>query len=216
MHHRHIIVLLMLICGMLAPDVFTQESRVTYMLEKGSKLWFTGTTTIGDYACAAVRVDGTGTVRADACSRVVSSGGDTLTAGVSVTVGVRNLDCGNSTMNDDMYAAMKADSSPTIVYRLLRSEIHADSADADSVRTLDTVGELTIAGVTQIVRIRATIHRLTLTRYHILGSKALSMHDFVVTPPSAVWGLIKADDRLVVHFDFVAVETTGRLRITEK
>lgn len=201
-------VLMMLVCGVRAPEVVAQEASIRFVLETGSRLWLTGATTMGDYECTAAHVEGRGRIHTDSISSVVSSGANSTTSEVRVSVNVRSLDCGNSLMNDDLFAAMKADSSPAIVYTLLSSEVIADSVAVDSVRTLNNIGQLTIAGVTQVVRIRVTIRRLSSTRYRILGSKSLSMHDFGITPPSALWGLIKADDTLVVNFDLIAIDAT--------
>jgi hypothetical protein len=41
-------------------------------------------------------------------------------------------------------------------------------------------------------------------KYEILGRKELSMLDFHITPPSAFFGLIRADEGLVVNFDLIA------------
>lgn len=207
-------VLMMLVGGVRAPEVVAQEASVNFVLETGSRLWLTGTTTMGDYECAAAHVDGTGRIRSDSLSKVVSSGADSKTSTVRVSVNVRSLDCGNGMMNDDMFTAMKADSSPDIVYTLMSSEVVPDSGKVDSVRAVNTIGQLTIAGITQMVRIRVTIRRLASTRYRILGSTVLSMHDFGITPPSALWGLIRAADKLVVKFNLIAVENTSTTRVS--
>ncbi|MBI1803748.1 MAG: YceI family protein [Ignavibacteriae bacterium] len=191
--------------GLQAPAAFAQQAPfVVYKLEAGSRLWLKGTATIGDYTCEALLLDGMAKFQVNSERKHDVSSPDTVSSEIRVSVFVKNLECGNSAMNADMYTAMKADSFPSIQYELAETTIMSESETADSVRHVRTNGTLTIAGVTKVVPMSITITQLSPTRFHIVGSKALTMHDFDITPPSALWGLIKAHDELVVHFDLIA------------
>ena len=109
----------------------------------------------------------------------------------------------NTDMNEDMYNALKADSFPVIKYELTDKIILSDWKTPESVSTVNTNGTLTIAGISKLIPMPVTIKMLTKDRFQITGSKTLSMHSFHITPPTALWGLIKADDRLTVRFELL-------------
>ena len=46
--------------------------------------------------------------------------------------------------------------------------------------------------------------------YKITGSKKLSMFDFEITPPTAFFGLIKANDTLEIYFDLLVKVDFGQ------
>lgn len=196
-----------LILGWQAPALIAQQGICReYKLESGSRLRLEGTATIGEYKCETRAIDGLGMLGRNTGRDSGSADSGLASDEVRVSMFVRSFECGKRAMNSDMYNAMKADSFPSIEYKLVHAEILTDSETVDSARTLDTVGELTIAGVTRLVGMSVRITRMSPRRFRVLGSKDLSMHDFGVTPPTALWGLIKADDKLVVSFDLVATE----------
>jgi hypothetical protein len=178
---------------------------VRYTLESGSNLWLEGKATIGDYTCRAGHIEGTARIRNGNNETADSSDSLTQRYGVHVSIPVKSFECGNKAMNRDMFEAMKSDSFPSIEYELVEATLAPDSGLADSVQRLSTMGKLTIAGVTQVLAMSMTIAELSPGRYQIIGNKPLSMKDFRITPPSALWGLIEADDRIVVRFDLIAM-----------
>jgi len=196
-----------LILALQAPALIAQQvAGRAYKLGSGSRLDLEGTATIGEYRCETREIDGSATLAASNEADYGSPGSGAARSKVRVAILVRSFECGKRAMNSDMYNAMKADSFPSIAYELRHAEIHPDSEAVDSARTLDTSGELTIAGVTRIVEMSVTIRQMSPNRFRVFGSKDLSMHDFGIIPPTALWGLIKADDKLIVSFDLVAIE----------
>ncbi len=137
-----------------------------------------------------------------------SSGGstDTLPGLVHGAIPVKSLECGNSLMNSDMCHAMNADSFPTIIYELKKIASSVESDTGHNGFRINTEGKLSIAGTIRDVSILVMIAREQTNTFRITGSKVLSMNDFGITPPSALFGLVKADDRLVVRFDLVVSE----------
>src|SRR5205823_11539226 len=71
---------------------------------------------------------------------------------------------------------------------------------------LKTRGSLIIAGRKNIINMIVRAKKIDDNRFNVVGSKELSMFDYDVIPPTAFFGLIKADDRLVIHFDLIVSE----------
>ena len=201
-----IIRITVLIVTLQAPLLFGQETAFAiYRLEPSSRLWLEGTATIGDFTCSTARMEGMAVLQEIHVEKYDSLYSVSVHNEVRVSMCVRSFDCGNHAMNEDMYEAMKSDSFPTIEFELIDATLASDTGSADSVRDINTIGKLTIAGITKTVPMSIAIRQSSPERFIITGSKALSMTDFGITPPTALWGIIKTNDRLTVNFQLTAI-----------
>lgn len=118
-----------------------------------------------------------------------------------LAVPVAAFRCGNRVMESDMRRALKADAHPAVrfSFRELRGGIRHD-LDTGLYRAAIT-GDLTLAGVTRTIELTVSAQRLSRTSFRIRAELPLRMTDFSVTPPSALFGAIRARDGLTVHFD---------------
>ena len=123
---------------------------------------------------------------------------------LTVTVPVKSLDCGRARMNQDMFKALKADSFPEIRYVLTSYRVSDQLASADSF-TVNSVGELTVAGKTQRVDIDITGARDHAGGFQGDGGVKLLMTDFGIKPPTAFLGAIRTKN---------AIEVRAEIRVT--
>lgn len=191
-------------------------------IEKGGKLWIEGSASIVDYTCNAEQLAGNGNIENVSESEKNKKAHGDVT--ITVSVPVRTLECGKRGMNKDMYEALKSKKNPNINYRLLEavrveegefdnnqdrsdSDQNADGESGADWMNIKTTGILEIAGVqdTTIVYVKGQV--LDESRFRVKGSKQIDMKTFNVKPPTALMGLIKADNELTVHFN-----VTVRLR----
>ena len=173
---------------------------VRYATLPGSLLWIDGTSNVDNFTCKTNKVNGYADI--EKLSNTNSSSKDSDK--VYVSVAVESLDCGKDLMNEDMFAAMKAGQFPIIKYELLDANLDSNPDSTGKWFTLDTRGNLYIAGEKNTVEIKMQVEKLANGIYRLTGSKLLSMLDFGIIPPSHFFGLIKAHDKLVVHFDLIA------------
>ena len=186
-----------------------QKEFIKYVTQPGSRLWIEGSSTINDFNCRARLVKGFAFIHSkDNLSEKFSKGfkKDKDKDEVVVTVLVHSLDCGLDAMNEDMYRAMKASQFPILRYDLIDAHL-ISSADSSGWFDLATKGDLTIAGETNAVDIIVKVQNLPNGAFRLVGNKNLSMKDYGIEPPSHLWGLVKAHNRLKVFFDLiVAIE----------
>jgi hypothetical protein len=118
-----------------------------------------------------------------------------------LTIPVKTFRCGNRIMEGDMRKALKADAHPAVQFsfRELRGGIQHD-LDTGLYRAAIS-GDLTLAGVTRKIDLTVSAQRLSRTSFRIRAVLPLRMTDFAVTPPTALFGAIRARDSLTVHFD---------------
>lgn len=116
-------------------------------------------------------------------------------------VPIETLRCGNAVMERDMNRALKAEDHPTIEFRFtgLISGIEHD-IDANTYRAR-IAGDLVLAGSKRSVELSITAQRTAPDRFRIQAELPLRMTDFGITPPSALFGMVRAKNELVVRFD---------------
>jgi hypothetical protein len=188
-----------------ADTVRQEEHFIPYHLLPGSRLWIDGTSTVNTYRCETVAVYGSGDLNEGIEKfQETPSSRRADTSSARVIVYVRMFNCGNNAMNADMYHALRAETDSTIHYTLSGAQVLYDSTVQHGWLGLQTIGTLSIAGVTRSDTINVRVKSLSNSKYEITGRKKLSMRDFHIIPPSAFFGLIKADEALVVNFDLIA------------
>lgn len=123
---------------------------------------------------------------------------------VHVEIPVESLRSDNSKLNRKMHEALKAQTHPTIRYRLEQAQISRDqvtqSSESDERVTFDTAGVLTVAGVDRSVDIPMQVKRLHNQRLEVQGETPLRMTDFGIDPPGAMAGMLRAGDAVHVHW----------------
>lgn len=204
------VLIALLIIGLPAAAAMAQTVVVSgpYRVEKGSKIWIEGSTSVSEFTCTSDEVDGYGHFSDDSLRTERTS----LSVGkkqpnVRVSLPDHSLDCGKRQMNHDMYNALKAEKFPVIHYHLDNAQILATTDSTSGWFKVDTFGKLTIAGKTNNVKMMVDGRLLPNGRFHVKGSKELSMSEFNINPPSPFWGLIKTHDKITVNFDlYVAPE----------
>ncbi|HYO75854.1 MAG TPA: YceI family protein [Thermoanaerobaculia bacterium] len=124
-----------------------------------------------------------------------------------LNVQVTTLRCGNRQMERDMYRALRADAFPSIDFRFqnlvggIRHDIDGGSYHAT------IAGVLSLAGARRNVTNDVEAQRIARDRFRLRAKLPLRMTDFRITPPTALFGVVKAKDDLVVHFDLILQES---------
>ena len=173
-------------------------------LSPASRLWLEGSSNVNRFTCRAEGLSGS--VRVGPPSEVWEITGlpeplQRSTLGIPVAT----LRCGNRRMDRDLYRALRVAEHPLMTFRLYT--YHSLSSTSAAVFTVKAVGVLGLAGRESVVRVDARVERLADGSVRLRGSKPLRMTDFGIDPPTAMMGLVKAHDEVVVRFDFVADPT---------
>lgn len=187
-----------------------QPSHAQMLFEPApeSTFWIEGSSTLNAFTCEVPDVDGYGRLSLDNVRTVsladVAAADEAIRA--EVVVSVDQFDCGKERMNADLYEALQADRHPTITFRFDRAEMLGPDDSADDWSRIRVYGRLTVAGTERAVAFEGRGRWLAPRTVQVQGSTPLLMSDFGVEPPRALWGLVKAHDRIEVHFDLVAEE----------
>jgi polyisoprenoid-binding protein YceI len=168
------------------------------VLQPGSRLWVTGTSTVRDFQCQAKAVDAALETTTPQTAKDIMAG---TKAVVSMDVKVRaaDLDCANNTMNEHMRKAIKAEANPVIAFKLGSYDI-AKGSDAMNGKL---TGTLTLGGVEKQITIDAVGTAAPDGSLHVTGAYPILMTDYGLKAPSLMMGAMKVNPKVKVNFDLL-------------
>lgn len=183
----------------LTPAMFawTQANHVASILP-GSKLWVSGTSTVRNFDCKAKAVDAAIEATSPELARDVMSGQKSVRT-VVVKLVPTKIDCANSTMNEHMLKALKADKNPVIEFRLRSYDVATATTSAKG----KLAGTLSLGGVQKDITVDATATNGANGALHVVGAYQLAMSDYGLTPPALMMGTMKVGNKVTVKFDLL-------------
>jgi polyisoprenoid-binding protein YceI len=172
------------------PDVMTLKAE--------SQLWVSGKSTVRDWKCKSTQIDAS--IDAAGPSPVSAVlGGEKAVKKVKLVFPTAKLDCANGTMNEHMLKALKAKDNPTITFEI---ESYDLSKDVDGQHgTLK--GALKIGGTEKPVSVNVTFTATPDGSLRVVGTHAVHMKEFGLTPPSLMLGTMKVNELVTVGFDLL-------------
>ncbi|MDA3843943.1 MAG: YceI family protein [Candidatus Kapabacteria bacterium] len=204
---KHIILLFSvayLLMAAFSPSSLQALKLGKYYIESNSRLWIEGTSTLNDYSCTSLRIDGQAVVDSVPGFTKIENWKDTTTkffVEAYFKVKTKMLDCGHSIMNDDMYDALKAEKYAEISFKLENASI-LNVDDRNKKTKVKVKGLLSVAGKSKMTSLIVIISEsIRDSRYRVQCTADINMKDFDIEPPSALFGLIVADEKLKLNLD---------------
>ena len=121
---------------------------------------------------------------------------------LNVKVAVASMDGGKEVMNGKMHRALQKDTHPFIQYELTSAKVSSSDNAANQVQ-MATEGKVTIAGVTQTITMTVKGKYVMGTGWEFSGSQSLSMSDYNIEPPTAMFGQIVTGDEVSISFNLI-------------
>ena len=185
-------------------NVNAQETNagVNYKILPESTMEIDGTSTLHNFEIKAKEVDGS-LVLTNAADKGATDDGAQSLSSLKVVIPVKKLDTDKSSMNDNMYDALKADDNPNITYELQKVNAGVLPSVAGDSTQISTTGVLTIAGKQKVVEMNVTGSVTKEGKIQFKGQKKLLMTDFGVDPPTMLFGTIKTGNAVVIKFNLL-------------
>lgn len=182
------------------PDSFPLErTSFSYTIDPESKLFLEGSSNVIDFTCHC-----TSSLQGGRGMITKQESGFTFLNSI-LKLPVQALDCGNRTMNKDMYDALAAEEHPFVEIQLLsvRAHDHQLFGECHEWENLQARLLLKIAGEARevIMHVRGT--HLGYQRYRFVGAKPIYLTHFNIEPPRAMLGAIRVDDCIRINMDLV-------------
>ncbi len=175
-------------------------SAVRLRLEPGSELSISGTSSMHPFECktskliAYVDVDPGYTKDLTKVARPIAS--------VQVNIVVKTLQCGNKTMDKNMYATLKADKNENQIIKYTLSGYDIVNATSSQFGA-KTKGMLNVGGKDKAVAFNIMAERSADGKASAKGEQSLLMSDFGIKPPSFMFGTLKVHDEIKVKFNLM-------------
>ncbi|MGH7957052.1 MAG: YceI family protein [Opitutaceae bacterium] len=137
---------------------------------------------------------------------VLSSNAARATPYANISIPVGSLQCDKPGMRRDVLRALKHEDAPLIVFVLTSlsdvTVLPRRAAELGRYRVVAR-GDLVLAGQLRPIDITADIVQEAPRRFRIDAEKSLRMSDFGLSPPTALWGALRADNEVTVIFHLV-------------
>ncbi len=115
-----------------------------------------------------------------------------------VEIPVRSIKSGEKLMDTKTYEAFNAEKNPNIQFKM--TEIN-EFQIVDNNINVTVTGNLTLAGVTKKVTLKAIGKPQKNSSYNFTGNLNLKMTDFHIKPPTAMMGMLKVGDAIILKLD---------------
>ncbi|MEY4204670.1 MAG: hypothetical protein RL013_2374 [Bacteroidota bacterium] len=175
------------------------SARKRVRIEDQSRLYLQGTSNVNAFTCDCED-------RFEAQLIETESGnGYSRFRNAGLALRVKSLNCKNRKIDTDLQKALMADQYPNIQVTLLDTWQSSRCADGSCYDWFDVQANviITIAQVNSKEFIRARARKLGPNKFQLKGEKWLKMSAFGITPPEAMFGMIKVNDDISFHFDLV-------------
>lgn len=178
------------------------QDPIKLQLEPGTELSISGTSTVHGFTCKTSKIDATLVVDRGYTRDLTKIARPIVN--VRVEIPVKSLDCGNGTMNKNMYKTLKANDNPLIVYSLSGYDLVNGTV---STFLAKTNGTLTISGKEKTVAMDVRAERVEDTKATAKGEYSLLLTDYGIKPPSFMLGTLKVGNEIRIKFNLKAGPT---------
>jgi hypothetical protein len=127
-------------------------------------------------------------------------------ANTQLLLPIEFFDCKNRKMERDLQKALKADQFPIVRIQLeniIIPKSHLSSIESGTWTNATALVNISLAGVTRQHEIPVKTKKGLPAQFLFSGHQSMKMTDFKVTPPEALFGMIKANDEITFYFDLV-------------
>jgi len=118
----------------------------------------------------------------------------------SFSVDVKSLKSDHESMDSRTYKSINADKFPTVSYKLSSAVI---TMVQKNKYTIKAAGDLTIAGVTQLIVLNVSAIVNSDNTISCTGSQNIKLTDYKISPPSFMLGAMKVKNDLIIQFNLV-------------
>lgn len=163
------------------------SAQVYQIASKNSSLVINGTSNLHDWKSSTNQLKG----------ELVFADNNQLKS-LNVEIPVKSIKSGERLMDSKTYETFNADKNPGITFRM--TEVTGFQRNGNDIN-LSVNGNLTIAGQTKKVTLKAKGKANGTGMYTFNGDISLKMSDFGMKPPTALLGAMKVGDQVRLQFD---------------
>ncbi len=184
-----------LVFGSTFSFTYSQQSIVLKILDN-SNLYLEGKSNINKFSCYCEENFPTQEIQFNG----VPTDGKAHFNKTEIQITTAKLNCGKKAINKDLAKALKAEQYPKITLELC-SLTFSEAAHTEEWQHVQAETFMTIAGTTRSLSLTAKAKQIEDEKFMIKSSTEIKMTDFGIDPPTALLGLVKVKDTIVLTFD---------------
>ena len=194
---------------LLAQTTVFQASFVpskTYRIGERSSLKLEGKTNVNEFTCRCTEML---PIQTYYLEKLDDGKCTTTFRETSLNLKVQSFDCGNKLMNKDMHKALNAKAFPIIKIELLQvSEARCNRLDEQKNWVkVNALAKITLNGRSNNYTLNVNAKKTARNQFRFISNKILCMSDFGIAPTTAVLGMVKVKDEIMISLDLeVTVE----------
>ncbi len=162
-----------------------------YVLDKNYIVTIHGTSNHDDWDETVTKVTGSASVNVNGDESFDLNG-------LHIIMNVHSIKGKNSIMSNKTYSALKADAHPDITFTLTSPLKSVKAASGENI--VSAKGNLTIAGFTKAIILQTKVSMPKHGTLLFEGSESIKMTEFGISPPTALFGMLKTGDLITLHF----------------
>jgi hypothetical protein len=174
----------------------TPPDTVRLVLRPGSRLWLEGDSNLHEWKCEATQF-----LPELRVERPAPGAPPTSVDRALLDVPVGKIECGNGKMNDNLRKALKAAQFPSISFVVTGAEFF-DTGVKGELELL-AKGNLYVAGNGQNLQFQVSGTDTGDGALLVRGQLTIKMTDFGIQPPTAMMGLLKTKNEVVIRFELL-------------
>lgn len=173
-------------------------TSIQYSILDGSKISVLGSTNINEFTCFSK--EEYGDKKAVVYFNEMKNVMHFRDAVLEVTT--VSLNCGNPAMNNNLYKTLNAEKFPFIVVELQQARSKdGKPLNNTNLNSMTASVMITLAGERRLNKISFTGKKSATGTYQFVGQHNLSLNDYHLEAPEALFGLIKVNDVITVRFE---------------
>ena len=192
----------------LTAQTFTRTSAVMTPLRltvrPDSRLWLEGSSNVRDWQCEATTLDAS--IDIDDIREHGTPHTAVHVRRVEVSVPTHALTCGGGQMDRIMYKALHVNDNPECRQIVGHFEVVSSNEAGDESFVMQ--GTLRIAGRERSVRLPVHLEAQRDGSMRARGALPILMTDYGISPPTALFGVVRTEDRIIVKFDLLVDRPT--------
>ena len=175
---------------LLFPPWLLAGSNIPLSVQSSTSIVLKGTSTLHDYECLSTVLHGV--IEMDTLLKSFKS--------IEISIPVKSIHSGNSSMDENMYDALKANDNPDIKFSLININNDTKSTLVNQDSIIQLQGKLSIAGKEQMIELPVIVVKDNNGIVTVRGKKKLLMTEYGIEPPTFMLGILKTGNEVSVEF----------------
>jgi hypothetical protein len=188
---------LIIYCLLMGWAIKGQETYHEKYIIEDSEIHIAGTSNVTDYNCNLDDFSNNKNIQVE----TIRQGKLIELNNATIQLKALGFDCKNKPITKDFLEAIKSDEHPHVTIEFLELHLNQYVEESEIQKNVKALISIRMAGTTQKVIVYLERVAFDMNGVRFKGNKTLTMSSFRIEPPTALMGLVKAEDEVRIDFN---------------